>query len=55
MIDDSGTGDVHRAPAFGEEDDYRLCTENQINFFDMFRNCSYKSLFKTSNTFNIYF
>ncbi|KAK8518191.1 hypothetical protein V6N13_027669 [Hibiscus sabdariffa] len=29
VTDDSGTGIVHCAPAFGE-DDYRVCTENQI-------------------------
>lgn len=29
VTDDSGTGIVHCAPAFGE-DDYRVCIENQI-------------------------
>lgn len=29
VTDDSGTGIVHCAPAFGE-DDYRVCVENQI-------------------------
>ena len=29
MTDDSGTGIVHCAPAFGEED-YRVCIENKI-------------------------
>lgn len=29
VTDDSGTGIVHCAPAFGEED-YRVCIENQI-------------------------
>lgn len=29
VTDDSGTGIVHNAPAFGE-DDYRVCIENQI-------------------------
>lgn len=29
VTDDSGTGIVHCAPAFGE-DDYRVCTENQV-------------------------
>lgn len=29
VTDDSGTGIVHCAPAFGE-DDYRVCSENQI-------------------------
>lgn len=29
VTDDSGTGIVHCAPAFGE-DDYRVCLENQI-------------------------
>lgn len=29
VTDDSGTGIVHCAPAFGE-DDYRVCIENQV-------------------------
>jgi isoleucyl-tRNA synthetase len=29
VTDDSGTGIVHCAPAFGEED-YRVCIENKI-------------------------
>ncbi|KAI3891051.1 hypothetical protein MKW98_007356 [Papaver atlanticum] len=29
VTDDSGTGVVHRAPAFGEED-YRVCIDNKI-------------------------
>lgn len=29
VTDDSGTGIVHCAPAFGE-DDYRVCSENQV-------------------------
>ena len=29
VTSDSGTGVVHMAPAFGE-DDYRVCTENEI-------------------------
>jgi len=29
VTDDSGTGVVHNAPAFGE-DDYRVCVENGI-------------------------
>lgn len=29
VTDDSGTGIVHCAPAFGE-DDYRVCMENHI-------------------------
>lgn len=29
VTDDSGTGIVHCAPAFGE-DDFRVCIENQI-------------------------
>ncbi|CAG8774614.1 14412_t:CDS:2, partial [Funneliformis caledonium] len=29
VTDDSGTGIVHQAPAFGE-DDYRICLENRI-------------------------
>ncbi|TQD78163.1 hypothetical protein C1H46_036292 [Malus baccata] len=29
VTDDCGTGIVHRAPAFGEED-YRVCLENQV-------------------------
>lgn len=29
VTDDSGTGIVHCAPAFGE-DDYRVCLENQV-------------------------
>lgn len=29
VTDDSGTGIVHCAPAFGE-DDYRVCSEHQV-------------------------
>ena len=29
VTDDSGSGIVHCAPAFGE-DDYRVCMENQV-------------------------
>jgi isoleucyl-tRNA synthetase len=42
VTDDSGTGIVHCAPAFGE-DDYRVCSENQVInkvfLFDAFK-CS---------------
>ena len=43
VTDDRGTGIVHCAPAFGD-DDYRLCTENQINV-------PIKVCFSTSNIF----
>lgn len=44
VTDDSGTGVVHCAPAFGE-DDYRVCTENQI----ISKVCTWMSLAKKSN------
>ncbi|POG72007.1 Aminoacyl-tRNA synthetase [Rhizophagus irregularis DAOM 181602=DAOM 197198] len=38
VTDDSGTGIVHQAPAFGEED-YRICLENKIITEDGFLPC----------------
>ncbi|RIA79525.1 isoleucyl-tRNA synthetase [Glomus cerebriforme] len=38
VTDDSGTGIVHQAPAFGE-DDYRVCLENKIITEDGFLPC----------------
>ena len=39
VTDDSGTGVVHCAPAFGE-DDFRVCIDNQI----LSKVCTFKNL-----------